>query len=282
MTQIKREDYEEPRCLLIDPATGESGSAPAFAVPMMRVIDKLEEYCGREDYEGAERHLKYWLDEAIASGDIRGQFGVENERMGYYRKQGRKDEAIACAASALELMEKCGYADTISGGTCLVNCGTVYDAFEMPVEALEYFERAREIYESSPHREWEKIGGLYNNMALTLTDLARFDEAAECYEKAIKAMDHVKYGELEQAISLLNMADLIAARDGMEASQDQIRSCLGRAKKLLETQGIPRNGYYAFVLEKCAPVFYCYGDDEYGALIEERYKGIYEENRRNS
>ena len=33
----------------------------------------------------------------------------------------------------------------------------------------------------------------------------------------------------------------------------------GIAGKLLDTESLPRNGYYAFVCEKCAPVFGYYG-----------------------
>ena len=32
-----------------------------------------------------------------------------------------------------------------------------------------------------------------------------------------------------------------------------------KAEKLLYTESLPRDGYYAFVCEKCAPVFAYYG-----------------------
>ena len=38
--------------------------------PQMRIIDKMNEYMGRRDYEGAERHLKYWLTEAVLGKDL--------------------------------------------------------------------------------------------------------------------------------------------------------------------------------------------------------------------
>ena len=276
---IQKEDYEEPNCLLIDPSTGQPQSCGNRAIPLMRVLEKLDDFCGKEDYAGAERHLQYWFAEAEALGDRRGCFSVANELMGYYRKQGRKDEALAWVQKALALTDELEYTHTPGGATCYVNCGTVYDAFAMPEEAIGFFEKARAIYENAPHREWKKLGGLYNNMALTLADLERYGEAMENYYNALEAMAHVENGELEQAITWLNMADALAMKDGPDAAQEEIETFLEKAKALLETPSIPRNGYYAFVLEKCAPAFYCHGDADYGEAIEERAKALYAENR---
>jgi hypothetical protein len=38
-----------------------------------------------------------------------------------------------------------------------------------------------------------------------------------------------------------------------------VEEYLDRAEVLLNTESLPRNGYYAFVCEKCAPVFGHYG-----------------------
>ena len=35
-------------------------------IPQQRVIEKMDAYMARRDYAGAERHLKYWLEEARA------------------------------------------------------------------------------------------------------------------------------------------------------------------------------------------------------------------------
>ena len=54
MNMLNKEDYEEPRCLL---DMDRSADRPAFSVPLGRVIEKLDEYLGRNDWPGAERHL---------------------------------------------------------------------------------------------------------------------------------------------------------------------------------------------------------------------------------
>ena len=279
MTEIRKEDYEEPNCPLLDPSTGQPQSCGGGTIPVMRVLEKLDAYCGKEDYAAAERHLLYWIAEADALGDARGAFSLANELMGYYRKQGKKEEAVAWAQNALTRMEALDYAQTPSGATCCVNCGTVYDAFGMPEEAIRFFEKAQAVYEAAEHRENKLLGGLYNNMALTLVDLARYDEAETYYGKALDCMAQVEHGELEQAITWLNRADAAVLKDGAAASQEEIAGYLEQAKALLETPTVPRNGYYAFVLEKCAPAFYCHGDAAYGEVIETRAKELYAANR---
>lgn len=99
------------------------------------------------------------------------------------------------------------------------------------------------------------LGGLYNNMALTLTELTNSREAEDLFHKAIEVMEKQKNGELEVAITRLNIADLIAACDGFENGEKEIENQLLEAQKLLYTDSLPRDGYYAFVCEKCAPVF---------------------------
>ena len=42
-------------------------------IPQQRIIEKLDEYMSHRDYEGAEKHLLFWLDEARALGDERGE-----------------------------------------------------------------------------------------------------------------------------------------------------------------------------------------------------------------
>ena len=132
-------------------------------------------------------------------------------------------------------------------------------AFGEHERALKLFEQAKTVYESDPHTQKHLLGGLYNNMALCCQALGRYDDAFRLYEQAMDAMTEVAYGELEQAITCLNMADAVAGRDGLEAGEGQIFALLDKAYDLLHTPGVPHEGYYAFVCEKCAPTFSYYG-----------------------
>ncbi len=229
------------------------------AIPVMRVRDKLDAYTDKKDYDGAARHLEYWLGEARECGDIRGEFFVLNEMMGVFRKKGDRERAVASADAAVALIPGIGNGETEAAGTAYVNAGTVYDCFGEPQLALERFEEARKIYEKVLDAGDARLGGLYNNMALALADLKRFDEAYANYEKALEVMKLQPYGQLEQAITYLNMANAAEAAKGIEAAEEEIAKYLQTAEDLLADPEIPRNGYYAFVCEKCAPTFKYYG-----------------------
>ena len=245
-------------------------------IDLTRITDKLDEYLGKNDYASAERHLAYWHDEAEYAGDLRALFSISNEQMGLYRKLGKEAEALKAAELALDLIGKAELEGTVSAGTCYVNSATVYKSFGRPELSIPLFEKAREIYEANLEEDDGRLGGLYNNTALALTDLKRYDEAYGYYEKALGVMKKVKYGELEQAITYLNMADLLEARDGREKAMSEINGLLDTALDLLSAPEVPKNGYYAFVCEKCAPSFGYYGRSDAAEALAETAKEIYE------
>lgn len=266
-------DYAEPACLLCGEPFGEPERFRP--VPMDRVRARLDELEGRRDYAGAERQLRYWLEEARLGRDRRGEFSLQNERMGFYRKQGRRAEAFRCAEEALALIPELGIGDSVAAGTCYVNCATVCDAFGEPERALPYFAQARDIFEQHLSPTDPLLGGLYNNMALALAQLGRCAEAMELFARAIDIMSTKPGGEPEQAVTWLNMADTVCARDGAEAGEAEIQNCLERAAALLDAPGPARDGYYAFVCEKCAPGFDYYGWFAYASELKARAEAIY-------
>lgn len=267
---LSREDYEEPRCVL---CMDKDAPTP---IPQRRVREKLDEYMSRRDYAGAERHLKYWLSEAQQTGDLRGEFFVRGEMMGHYRKAGDKEQAILNANEGLNLIEKLGFEGTVSAGTAYVNAATVYDAFGMPERSIELFEKARAIYEGNLAPDDERLGGLYNNMGLAYMALRRFGAAYEAFLKALDVMGHAKYGALEQAITYLNLANAVELEHGLEKGEEKIEQYLDKAARLLDDPTPPRDGYYAFVCEKCAPTFDYHGYFLVAADLNERARAIYE------
>lgn len=265
------EDYVEPACPMCAP----QDAGELRPVPMGRIVEKLEEHLSRRDYEAAGRHLTYWLREAEAGRDVRGQFSLHNELMGHYRKVGDEENALAHAAAALALLEEIG-PDTVSAGTALVNAATVQSAFGRWQAAYDLFARAQANYEENLPPEDARLGGLYNNMALALTALGRCEEAHRCFQRALEIMARQPQGQPEQAITYLNMADAVAAEHGMEKGEKKIEQYLTRAQALLEAPGVPHNGYFAFVCEKCAPVFDYYGWFAFAAALREQARRIYE------
>ena len=285
---------------------------PIRPIPQRRVIEKMNEYMSRRDYAGAERHLLYWLAEAQLGRDRDGQLMLRNEMVGHYRKTGQKDKAMESAREALALLAEMGLEDAVIAGTTYVNIATACNAFGDFERSRELFEKARAVYEGSEHVEPQLLGGLYNNMALTYAALGRYEEALALYEKAVGVMADVPDGELEQAITFLNMANAVEAQLGMEEGESRIYELVDRAEALLERKGremlgadgaggrgpqpngsaakeaaLPlrersreeraRIGYYAFVCEKCAPTFEYYGYFLTAEALKETAEKIYRE-----
>ncbi len=270
---LKPEDYKEPRCPLCEDPYG---AAPRVkSVPQQRIVEKMNAYMAARDYEGAERHLLYWLEEALLGHDRRGELMIRGELIGHYRKVGNKEKALENADRVLALIRDMDFEETISAGTAYVNAATACSAFGENERALALFEKARQIYEAAPKTDPSLLGGLYNNMALACSALGRTGQAMDLYEKAILSMRKVPDGHLEEAITCLNMADTLVSEGGMEQHEDRIYELLDRACSLLEDPGQAPAGYYAFVLEKCAPVLSWYGYFAAAEDFREKAEKIY-------
>lgn len=246
-------------------------------ISVARILSKLDEYLNKNDYSAAERHLVYWLSEAERGCDAKTELLVRNELMGLYRKLGREKEALACVSVALDKIEKLDIGHQVGAATTFLNCATVYKAFGKAEESIPLFERAGRVYESELEESDSRLGGLYNNMALSLVDLKRFSEANELYKKAISVMKRTQNGDLEVAITYLNMASSIEAELGLLDADMAIQEYLDKAEELIEAHA-KKDGYYAFVCEKCASVFGYYGRFAYEKDLKERARRIYEGN----
>lgn len=246
-------------------------------ISIERILSKLDEFLNRNDYSAAERHLVYWLSESENGCDDKTELLIRNELMGLYRKLGRETEALSCVSAALDKIERLNIGHQVGAATTFLNCATVYKAFGRAEDSIPLFERAKKVYESELEADDSRLGGLYNNMALSLVDLERFSEATELYKKAISVMDKVSNGALEVAITYLNMASTAEAELGLLDADMAIQSYLDKAEELLDNHQ-KRDGYYAFVCEKCASVFGYYGRFMYEAQLKERARRIYERN----
>lgn len=273
MKALLPEDYKEPVCPFCKDFY--TGGEPVTAVPLSRILEKLDEHLARNDYDAAERHLRYWLAEAEAGHDGRGQLSLHNELMGHFRKWGKETEARAHAEKALSLLPALALEESITAGTTYINVATVYKAFGDAAAALPLYREAEKIYRAHLPENDPRLGGLYNNMGLALVDLREYREAEAAYRRALTIMSGVQNGELECAITHLNMATAAEEEQGAEAAESLIEEHIRQAELLLETPGIPRNGYYAFVAEKCAPTFGYYGHFAYASELTARAEAIY-------
>ncbi len=266
---VRKEDYQEPCC----PLNMRSSASP---VPIGRVIEKLDEFLSRNDYESGQRLLKYWYDEAVAAGDLRGRLSVLNEQVGIYRKTGKEKECLSAIDEVLSLCENGEFSGTVTVGTTYLNCATGFCAFKRFEKALPLYESAAEIYEEKLSGNDARLAGLYNNFGICLMSLKKFSEAGELFNKALKIMSGVENGQPEEAVTYCNMADLVCAEKGAEDGEEEIREYLEKAMSLLNTETLPRDGNYAFVCEKCAGTFGYYGCFLYERELSKRAREIYE------
>ena len=239
------------------------------------ILQKLDEHLSRNDYASAEKHLIYWLEEAKTVNDNRCSLTILNELAGLYRKLSREADALEIVNKLLSLIGQMDIGNNIGAATTYINCATVFKAFKRADKAIPLFKKAKTIYEKELTVTDKRLGGLYNNMALALVDLKQFDKAYELYQKAIEVMSNVTDGDLEVAITYLNIASAKEEEYGLEQSEQIIKDYIEKAVIILDSHA-NRNGYYAFVCENCASVFGYYGYFAYENELNKRAKMIYE------
>lgn len=248
---IQKEDYEEPRCPLC--------MTNVTRIPVGRVIEKLDEYLADKNMAQAERHLLYWLEEAKQGHDEQGEITILNELIGFYRKEGQKENSLKYAEMGLARVREYGFEDTVSGATTYLNSATAYKAFGFPEESAALYNKTEKIYLEQLDAKDSRIAGLYNNYALALTELGSYMEAMDKYDKALLINEDNQNGRLESAITWLNKADLLSQSLGMERAEEEVYDCLDKAYELLTDERNEFDPYYEFVFSKCIPSFDYYG-----------------------
>lgn len=266
-------DYKEPSCSLCGGGDfyNPNSSAPIGRIPVDRVIAKVDECFESNDLKEASRLLEFWQKEAIFLKDLRGELSVLSELAGLYRKTSEEDKALKTVKRALELLETLKFSDTVSGATILLNCATTLKAFNKADESIPLYKKVEKVYNERLEKGNSLFGGLYNNMALALADVNQTDKALEYYNKALGVMSLIEGGELECAITYVNMANLYENI----GNKERINYCLIEASSLL-LEYKKQTGYYAFVCEKCIPSFEYFNFIEVAENLSKRVKDIYE------
>lgn len=258
---------EQERCCCSKESTG--------SIPILRVISKLDSLLAKNDAEGAERLLKYWESEARALNDRRGLLEILSEEIGFYRTAGNGEAGLRAVDSALNLLGCLDGGDSVSYATVYLNCATTMKAFGKTVEALKYYEKAREAYVRYLPADDFRFAGFYNNYATAMVELKRFAEARECYFKAIEILKG-KGDPLELAVTYVNLAQLSYDEKEGVGFEDEADGYLQKAYALLDSNDAVRDGAYANVCRKCAPAFEFFGYFLEKSELENRAKQIYE------
>ena len=267
---IDKEDlkYDMQPCCDIENKKAKGGSG----IDVRRIIEKLDSCFDKNDLPAAGRLLEYWQGEAALIGDKRGELSMLSEMIGYYRKTMEREKALHAVTKAISLIDELRNEKTVSAATVYLNAATTLKAFGKAHEAMPLYEKAYNIYKEELTENDPRLGGFYNNVGLALADICENEKAEKAYKAAISVMLKKENGGAEAAITYVNLAHLYEKQERRE----DIGHALDEAERLLLESGLMHNGYYAFVLSKCAPSLRYFGRTEAADKMEGLVKEIYE------
>lgn len=269
MPILNPEDYIEPACPLGKPAPDAHGGGGLDVPAIIAELDALLE-SGRE--ERAAGLLEENLAAARKISDWQSEISILSEQTGLLRRTKDK-RALTAANAALGLLYAHHMETSVSGATVMLNAATTLSAFGQSEKALPIFKAVMRAYGESLDPADYRFAGLYNNMALTLSALGDYGAAESFFARAASILKICPSPENELAVTECNLARLYYAQNPEDPRCD---ACMERAWDYLNSESLPRDGYYAFTASKCAPDFDFFGFFLYSAQLKKRVGEIYE------
>lgn len=267
-------DIFEPACCFDASAyTGTPDAAPTGeTIDVPRIVQALDALydTGREAQAG--EFLESWRARAAEIGDWRGELSMLSELMGHYRRSGERDKGLKAIDDGLALIRAHHMGSTVSGATVMLNAATTMKCFGRAAESVPVFEHVCRVYAAHLSPEDYRFGGLYNNMALSYADVGDYDKAERHFKLAMAVIRRCENPDNELAVTLCNMAEMY---DRIDHEDERIEQCMEAAWEHLNAPGLPRDGYHAFTISKCAPSFDYFGYFLYAKQLKERAAKIY-------
>lgn len=149
----------------------------------------------------------------------------KNDLIGHYRSISDYDNMLKLAKELLELVSECQLQDTEEGATTFLNVATAYRAVNQLPEALEMYEKAKQVYESLGKRD-AKVAGLYNNMSMAYQSAGQFDNAIRCLENALEIILQVEGAESEIATTYVNLAGVYFQKGAYDAGTEVLEKAI--------------------------------------------------------
>lgn len=267
-------DFFEPACCFDTTAyTGTPDAAPTGeTINVPRIVRELDAmYDGGREAE-AGGFLEKTRARAAEIGDWRGELSILSELLGHYRRSGEREKALRAIEDALALIRRHHMGSTVSGATVMLNAATTMKCFGRAADSVPVFEHVCRVYAANLSPEDYRFGGLYNNMALSYADIGDYDRAEHCFKLAMEVIKRCEDPDNELAVTLCNMAEMY---DKIDHEDERIGACMEQAWEHLNAPGLPRDGYHAFTVSKCAPSFDYFGYFLYAKELKERAAKIY-------
>ena len=243
-------------------------------IPVPRIIGELDEILQFEQYDKAEKLILHWIEEAEKISDLQGELSLQSELTGLYRKTKNKELAMKVVARCFQILEMDGFDNQIFTADILINGATTLISFGLGKEGLNRYKKAEAIYHMHYKDGDFHFAPLYNNYGLALMAVGEKEKGKATFEKAVDCLMKYPDKSLDLAISYLNLAD--AYDPELDEELEKIEELVELAAECFENPLLKRDGYYAFVCKKCAPIFDYHGYFYVKNLLLERVKTFYE------
>lgn len=243
-------------------------------IPVANVIEKLDNFLSKEEYDKGVNLLKYWQKEAEVIGDYSGEISIVNEILGLSRRVNDKEWGLFAVERCLYLIGVNTSLNDKTKGTFYLNLATTLKAFGQPKKSVEYYVLSEQFLLKALDKDDELLAGLYNNYSLALADLGKYENAIEILQKAIVIMSDKNV--LDLAISYLNLAEIYYKYGNERLGKENIEKAYDNLSKKFDDLS---NGYAAFVFKKCTPTFSYYGYNIVANQLNSLAEKIYEGNR---
>jgi len=173
-----------------------------------------------------ETYLSDGLTEAIQQDDTAAVVFILNEMVGYYRVMCEYDKAVLFGTKALQILEGADEEGSIHYATTQLNLATALRAAGRHDEALAFYARVADSYETLLEPDAFEHASLYNNMSLALQELERWPEAMELQLKALDIAKRYPEKEYELAVTHTNLGNSMLAmvKYHMTATDEQIQT----------------------------------------------------------
>lgn len=268
-------DHIEPSCCFdTRQYTGIPDSSPTDKrLDVPQIIKELDGLFNKGLEKQGGEFLEKNCAEAEAIGDWRAELSLLSELMGYYRRSAEKEKALNVIDKGLKLIDEHSMGRTVSAATVILNAATTLKCFGQAEKSIALFRHVSRVFSENLAPTDYRFAGLYNNMALSYTDMGRFDEAEKYYLAAMSIIEKSGSNDNEMAVSLCNLAEMY---DKINPEDKRIAQCMEKAWDCLNSPSLPHDGYHAFNISKCIPSFDYFGYFLYVKVLRERMNKIYE------
>lgn len=233
----------------------------------MKLYDELDSIFYSKDFNKAEQYLIDKAKEFNQRHDFEQELICYNELSGIYRKQNLKEKAYSAIKSAMELISRQGFSYSLLGDV-YTSIATAYMHFADYHMALSIFLKAKNCFEYFYKKPTLPIATLCNNMGLCYMAMGDVATARRNFQKSIDILESLSGHPLELAMSYISMAESL---DSIDSKADMY---FEKAIACFESSLARRDGYYAFVAEKCLPAFKRNGYFRIAKTLQERIDDI--------